>query len=121
MLTARQVIEGLNQNVPHAQLTLMAFVDAFRRADVNTKQRMLEEAPAELTGRNEGLVAAVASALCRETEMTPTDWVGKTSSREPYFLPNAKSTALRARLMLESPPPFKIRNIFVPENFLHRA
>ncbi len=121
MLTARHVIDDLNRNRPASQITLLAFVDAFRRAGPAERQSMLAEGPADLSGNNEGLVAAVASALCREVRMTPAEWVAKTFSPTPYFLPDARSTALRARLILESPAPFKVRNVFVPENFLHRA
>jgi hypothetical protein len=33
----------------------------------------------------------------------------------------ARSFALRLRLMLEAPPPFRARNVFVPATFLARA
>lgn len=42
-------------------------------------------------------------------------------SPEPFFIPDARSYALRVRLMLESPPPFRVRKIFVPASYLDRA
>ena len=48
-------------------------------------------------------------------------WVGQIGSPEQYFPFPARGFALRLRLMLEAPPPFRTRKVFVPENFLARA
>lgn len=120
MTTARELVERCHTAGPRWQLEINEYVDAFRRGSLTDKRALVAVGP-ERSGRFEGLVAAVVSALCREAALDAPAWAREIGSPEPFFAFPARGFELRLRLMLESPPPFRIRNVFVPATYLDRA
>lgn len=104
----------------HWQVHVNQFVDDFRRSNAQTRLEMMDNRPVGVD-KYAGLVAAIVSALSRELDTPVPEWVRQTGSPEPFFAFPANGFALRLRLMLESPPAFRIRNVFVPSEYLSRA
>ena len=100
------------------------FLDQFyseRRAE------MFRDEPPRLAGVitegevKDAYLAAVAVSLARLLKVPPPAWAWDESRklRSPWFA--SRGAAIRATLLLESPTPFRERNLFVSENALSRA
>jgi hypothetical protein len=117
-----------------AQLTLDG--DSFDRCLANfldhfyvaPDEKQLAAAPALLASRfgergqvQDAYLAATAEELARNHRLSVPAWTDAEARRlhRPWFA--SPLAALRAVLILESPPAFRARNLFVSENALMRA
>src|SRR6266511_3801604 len=97
MVTLKQVKRKIKDDPMNWSVHLMDFVDDFR---YYRDQRMIEE-PFEL-------------------EIKPPEWIlAVPAPRDPWFVSGMES--LKAIALVESPLPFRLRKIFVLENFLSRV
>ena len=97
---------------------LFEFVDTFRHHPTLS----LVEAPpsSRVSLRIQCLLASTVEFLCVERKITPPWWChGVETLPSPWFVSGSES--LKAMALLESPLPFRKRNIFVLDNFLSRA
>lgn len=102
---------------------LANFIDEFNRSSIEKKQTMVEKFPFKgITDKKyAAYIAAVVEELCFTNNIDIPDWVfdKKYSLKEPFFVGGLES--LKAFLIVESPLPFRRRNIFVSENVLKRV
>ncbi|HEY0547131.1 MAG TPA: hypothetical protein VGC91_17260 [Pyrinomonadaceae bacterium] len=99
------------------KIHFMDFVDDFRYH----KDMSAISEPFEIEGsRMEALLASMVEALCDELQQEPPAWLASVPAcREPYFVSGLES--LKAITLVQSPLRFRIRKIFVLENFLSRV
>jgi len=89
------------------------------------KYALVSEAPvwldAETQAECNAYLAAVAETLCREASLPPPAWTDSPPCflHRPWFAGGFET--LKALLLVESPVPFRRRNLFVSANALTRA
>ena len=117
MLTIKQVKESIVGDQDNWLIYLMNFVDDFRRSkDV----RMVKD---PLTGnhdRYDALLSSVVHYLCDELNLDVPEWIYQIPAcKDPWFVNGIEN--LKAISLVESPIQFRVRKIFVLENFLSRV
>jgi hypothetical protein len=117
MTTLFELKQQVTANPSTWSLYLMNFVDDFRRQkDV----RMLREPFIRDNDQIDALLASTAEYLCDEQGIQPPTWLNDVpASRKPWFVAGIES--LKAIALAESPLRFRIRKVFVLENFLSRV
>jgi hypothetical protein len=117
MITLRQTKTEIEADPKWWCIHLMDFVDDFRR---NKDPHAIAE-PFELSDRQiDALLASTAEALCDELRLTPPTWLaGVPDCERPYFVGGTEN--LKAFSIVQSPLRFRLRKIFVLENFLSRV
>lgn len=117
MIMLREVREQINADPKHWRIYLMNFVDDFRHhKDTNAVAEPFTLANDE----KDALLASTAEALCDEMGIATPEWLATVPAcREPYFVSGFQN--LKAISIVESPLRFRIRKIFVLENFLSRV
>ena len=117
MITLRETVNNMRQRPEHATLALMDFVDDFRRrrdlAAISEPFSLEHE-------RFDAMAASTAERLCDEIGAPPPSWRADVPAcTHPWFVSGLES--LKAIAIVESPARFRVRKIFVLENFLSRA
>lgn len=103
-------------------IKIASFADEFRSASLVRKLKMVENPLLHFKKRaHNSYFAASVEYLCLESHIPIPDWVHgkKYFLGEPFFAGGLES--LKAFLLVESPFPFRRRNIFVSENALVRG
>ena len=100
------------------------FLDRFK---VNPDLELLQEEPSLISekindgGYADAFVASTAAYLCQVHNLTAPSWVNQKCRIMPRPWFAAKSGDMKAILLQESPAAFRVRNLFVSANALHRA
>ncbi len=117
MLTLSDVKQQIEADSQQWLIPLMDFVDDMRYyRDMAVLAR-----PFALTNpKLDALLASTAEYLCDELNLEPHAWLANVpASPDPWFVAGLES--LKAIALAESPLRFRIRKIFVLENFLSRV
>ncbi|KOR32206.1 hypothetical protein TI05_08765 [Achromatium sp. WMS3] len=116
MISIVEVKNCICNNPNNWEIPFMEFVDDFR----GHKYINLEEPFKISNDKFDALLASTIEYLCHEQRINTPEWVIKVPAcTKPWFVAGIES--LKAITLVESPLEFRIRKIFVLENFLDRV
>lgn len=117
MITLHETRRDIAADPHNWVVHLMDFVDDFRYY----KDARAVSEPFDLTDdRMDALVGSTAQYLCDELGIETPEWILRLPAcKDPWFVSGMES--LKAIALVESPVQFRIRKIFVMENFLSRV
>lgn len=117
MTTLKETRALIERDPQHWCVHLMDFVDDFR---YYKDPHAIAEPFVRREPQMDALLASTAEALCDEMSLTPPRWLSAIPAcEEPFFVGGLEN--LKAISIVESPLRFRIRKIFVLENFLSRV
>jgi hypothetical protein len=117
MITARETKQRMNEDPRWWKIALMDFVDDFRYyrdpAAIGQPFGLGDE-------EKDAVLAGTIETLCDEMEIPIPAWLEDVPAcREPKFLSRIES--IKAFSLAESPVHFRVRKVFVCDNFLFRV
>jgi hypothetical protein len=117
VITLRETKELISADPENWRVHLMDFVDDFRYY----KEACAVAEPFALTDKKlDAVLASTAEALCDELGLDAPGWLAEVpAAPEPYFVGELEN--LKAISIVESPLRFRLRKVFVLENFLSRV
>ncbi|MEM7184273.1 MAG: hypothetical protein AAF518_25465 [Spirochaetota bacterium] len=117
MITIKETHKLIHQDMENWSLHLMNFVDDFRYyKDFSA----VAEGFAIQDNKFDPLLASCVEYLCDELNLDWPEWTTDVPvCKKPFFVSGVEN--LKAMAVLQSPLTFRIRKIFVLENFLARC
>jgi hypothetical protein len=130
LISLRELSKKINAEISMGRFPdylLGDFIDDFRiRAKTREeKLALVGERPEPIESEEfkdvDAYLAAMAEYLCREAGLPPPDWTERPEYflHEPWFAGGLEN--LKAILLVESPVPFRRRNLFVSANAMTRV
>lgn len=117
MITAAKTKEKMQNDRQWWKVALFDFVDSFR---LHRDPLMIREPYILDDERIDAVLASVIEDLCDEMNMPVPAWLADVPPcREPYFVSGIEN--LKASALAQSPTRFRLRKVFVLDNFLSRV
>ena len=107
-------------NNKNSAILIGNYIDEFNNASKSDKIKSISKEPVIKTSKKSVYLSAMVEYLCIKNRLKIPTWVNKSRYFLKYPVFYSRFEQLKATLILESPVPFRRRNLFISENGLMR-